>query len=135
MKQLTVLVPNKPGQFAAVAEALARRNVNVDSFDVEGHGEAGLIVLRVDDYDTALHALRDAGYKAVTQDTLLIRLEDKPGALAQVAVRLKDAGLDLHSMHIIRRAGDLSIVSLVANDNSRAAAILRDVLIGEPPTQ
>ena len=133
MKQLTVLVPNKPGQFAAIAGALARRGVNVESFDVQSHGEEGLIVLMVDKYDEALRALRDSGYKAVTQDTLLIRLEDKPGALAIVAVRLKDAGLDLRSMHIVRRVGESTIVSLVSSDNARAAEILRDVLIIEPP--
>ena len=133
MKQLTVLVPNKPGQFAAIAEALAQSGVNIESFDVQSHDDDGLIVLMVDKYDEALRALRDAGYKAVTQDTLLIRLDDKPGALAMVAVRLKDAGLDLRSMHIVRRVGDSTIASLVASDNARAAAILRDVLIIEPP--
>lgn len=134
MKQLTVLVPNKPGQFAAIAEALAKRGVNIESFDVEGHGAEGLIVLMVDRYDEALRALRDAGFRAVTQDTLLIRLEDKPGALARVAARLKDAGLDLRSMHIVRRVGEFSIVSLVASDNARAAAVLHDLLMVEPPS-
>ena len=133
MKQLTVLVPNKPGQFAAIAAALAERGVNIESFDVQSHGDDGLIVLIVDKYDEALRALRDANYKAITQDTLLIRLEDKPGALAIVSMRLKDAGLDLRSLHIVRRAGDSTIASLVASDNARAAAILRDVLIIEPP--
>jgi hypothetical protein len=65
----------------------------------------------------------------VTQSTLLIRLEDRPGALAAVAARLKDAGIDLRSMHIVRRAENVSIASLVADDNQRAAAILKDVLI------
>ena len=132
MKQLTVLVPNRPGQVAAITEALALHGINVESFDVESHGADGLIVLTVDRYDEALRALSDAGFRAVTQDTLLIRIEDKPGALAMIAVRLKDAGLDLRSMHIVRRGGDASIVSLVASDNAAAAAVLRDVLIGWP---
>lgn len=129
MKQLTVLVPNQPGQLAIITEALAKLGVNIEDFDVESHGADGLISLTVDKYDDALRALRDAGYRAVTQDTLLIRLEDKPGALAAIAVRLKEAGLDLRSMHIVRRTGDISIATLVANDNARAAAVLRDVLI------
>jgi hypothetical protein len=129
MKQLTVLVPNQPGQFARITEVLAANGVNVEDFDVESHGEDGLICLTVDKYDDALRALRDAGLKAVTQDTLLIRLEDKPGALAVIAARLKDAGLDLRSMHIVRRVGNVSIASLVANDNVKAAGVLSDVLI------
>jgi hypothetical protein len=130
MKQLTVLVPNQPGQLAKIAEILAGQAVNIEDFDVESHGADGLISLTVDKYDEALRALSAAGYRAVTQDTLLIRLEDRPGALATVAARLKEAGLDLRSMHIIRRTENVSIASLVANDNVKAAAVLKDVLIG-----
>ena len=132
MKQLTVLAPNKPGQLAAIAEALAAGGVNIEHFDVETHGADGVIVLTVDRYGDALRLLLDAGFKAITQDTLLVRLEDKPGALAKVAVRLKDAGVDLRSMHIVRRDGGVSIASLVADDNVRATEVLRDVLIGPP---
>ena len=130
MKQLTVLVPNTLGQLAKISEALAVHDVNIEDFDVESHGADGLISLTVDKYDAALRALRDAGYKAVTQDTLLIRMEDKPGALAAMAVRLKDAGIDLRSMHIIRRGENVSIASLVTDDNRRAAEVLKDVLMG-----
>ncbi len=133
MKILHVLAPNQPGVLARIAEALAAAGVNIEDFDVESHDAEGIISLTVDKYDEALHLLRDLGYRAITQDTLLIRLEDKPGALAKIAVRLKDAGLDLRSMHIVRRSGEFSIVSLVASDNASAAAVLRDVLIGEPP--
>jgi hypothetical protein len=129
MKQLTVLVPNQPGQLAKIAEVLAAQSVNIEDFDVESHGADGLISLTVDKYDEAMRALRDAGYRTVTQDTLLIRLEDRPGALAAVAARLKEAGLDLRSMHIIRRTENVSIASLVANDNAKAALVLKDVLI------
>ena len=76
-----------------------------------------------------LRALRDAGYQAVTRETLLIRLEDKPGALAAVSARLRDAGLDLRAMHIIRHDGPTSIVSIVSNDQQRAAEVLSDILI------
>jgi len=107
--------------------------VNIEAIDLEGMTDRGVIVLTVDHYDEALKALRDKGFKAVTQDTLLIRLEDKPGALATIALRLKDAGLDLRSMHIARREGGFSLVSLVASDNAKAAEVLKDVLAVEHP--
>jgi hypothetical protein len=132
MKQLNVLAPNKPGQLAAIAEALAAGNVNIEHFDVATHGADGVIVLTVDRYGDALRLLLDAGFQAVTQETLLIRIEDKPGALAKIAVRLKEAGLDLRSMHIVRREGGVSIASLVADDNEKAGRVLRDVIIGPP---
>ncbi len=133
MKILHVLAPNQPGVLARITQALAAAGVNIEDFDVESHDAEGILSLTVDKYDEALHVLRDLGYRAITQDTLLIRLEDKPGALAKIALRLKDAALDLRSMHIVRRSGPFSIVSLVASDNVAAAAVLRDVLIGDPP--
>ncbi len=131
MKQITVLVRNEIGAAAQVASALAERGVNIEKFEIEGIEDRGVLVLTVDKYDKALRALRDHGFHAITQDTLLVRLEDKPGALAKIAVRLKDAGLDLRSMHIVRREGGVTLASLVTSDQTRAAEVLRDALAVE----
>ena len=132
MKQLTVLVPNETGIAARLTTCLAERGVNIEEIDIEGVEDHGVIVLTVDRYDEALRALGGHGFRAITQDTLLIRLEDKPGALARIAMRLKDAGLDLRSMHILHRSETGTIVSLVSSDNAKAAEVLRDVLVVEP---
>ncbi len=133
MKQLTVLVPNELGIAARLSACLAERGVNIDEIDIEGVEDHGLVVLTVDRYDDALRALSQAGFRVITQDTLLVRLEDRPGALAAVAARLKDAGIDLRSMHILRREKSMTFASLVCSDNARAAEILRDVIVAEPP--
>ena len=132
MKQITVLVRNEIGVAARITSILAERAVNIEEFDIEGMEDQGVVVLTVDDYDEALRALRDHGFKAITQDTLLVRLDDHPGALAKIAVRLKDAGLDLRSMHIVRREAGVTLASLVTSDQTRAAEVLRDVLAVEP---
>ena len=129
MKQLTVFVPNEIGVAARLASALADRGINIEALDIESIETHGIVVLTVDRYDEALRALRDEGFQAITQDTLLIRLEDRPGALARVAMRLRDAGLDLRSMHILRREEGSTFASLVASDNRKAAEILKDVLV------
>lgn len=133
MKQITVLVRNETGVAAEITSALAERGVNIEEIEMEGIEDRGIVVLTVDRYDEALRTLRDHGFKAITQDTLLVRLEDRPGALAQVAVRLRDADIDLRSLHIVRRAGGVTLASLVASDTARAAEVLRDVLVVEPP--
>ncbi|MFZ0709610.1 MAG: ACT domain-containing protein [Terrimicrobiaceae bacterium] len=132
MKQLTVLVQNERGVTARIASCLAEHEVNIEEIDIEGVEDRGIVVLSVDRYDEALRALSGQGFRVITQDTLLVRLEDKPGALAAIAVRLKDAGLDLRSMHILRRDSGNTVASLVASDNAKAAEVLRDVLVVEP---
>lgn len=135
MKQLTVLVPNEIGVAAKIATCLAEHGVNIEEIDIEGMEDRGIVVLSVDRYDEALRALRDHGFRAITQDVLLVSLEDKPGALAAIAVRLKDAGIDLRSMHIMRRDEDGTIASLVASDPEKAADLLKDVLVVDRPAQ
>ncbi|HRH98247.1 MAG TPA: ACT domain-containing protein [Prosthecobacter sp.] len=133
MKQLTVLVPNELGIAAKLTACLAERDINIEEIDIEGVENRGIVVLTVDRYDEALRQLSSQGFRVITQDTLLVRLEDRPGALAAVAMRLKDAGIDLRSMHILHRDAAGTIASLVCSDNVRAAAVLRDVLVVEPP--
>lgn len=129
MKQITIPVPNRVGVAATITSALAERGVNIESFDAEGIEDRGVVVLTVDNYDEALRALRDHGFQALTQDALLVSLEDKPGALAVVAMRLRDAGLDLRSMHIVRRDGRNTLASLVTSNPDRAAEVLSDLLM------
>jgi hypothetical protein len=133
MKQLTVLVPNELGIAAKLTAGLAAHGINIEEIDIEGVADHGIVVLSVDRYDEALRVLSDQGFRVITQNTLLVRLEDKPGALAAIALRLKDAGIDLRSMHILRREADRTTASLVCSDNARAAEVLRDVLVVEPP--
>ncbi len=131
VKQLTVLVRNECGVAAEIATCLAERGVNIEEIDIEGVEDRGVVVLTVDRYDDALLALREHGFHAVSQEALLVRLEDKPGALAAIAVRLKEANIDLRSMHILRRDAGGTIASLVASDQERAAEVLKDVLAVE----
>ncbi len=133
MKQLTVLVPNELGIAARLTTCLAARGINIEEIDIEGVEDHGIVVLSVNRYDEALRALSEQGFHVITQDTLLVRLEDKPGALAAIALRLKDAKIDLRSMHILRREAAATTASLVCSDNARAAEVLRDVLVVEPP--
>ncbi len=129
MKQITVLTRKDTSELSRVASLLGDAGVNIEDLAAENLEETGIIVLTVDQYDLALQALRDAGLRAITQDALVIRIEDKPGALASIAKRLRDAGIDMRSMHILRREGSNSLASIVATDHEMAARVLADVIV------
>lgn len=130
MKQITVLTRKSADELSRVAEILGNAGVNIEDIDAERLEDTGVIVLTVDRYDEALRAISDAGLRAITQNALVIRMADQPGALAQVARRLRDAGLDVRSMHILRRDAGHTLVSLVASDHPRAAEVLADLVVG-----
>lgn len=129
MKQITIPTESRPGQLADITNLLAAMGVNIIDFDAQEQSGHGFIVLRVDHYDVALKALRLAGYQAITEDAIVIRVEDKPGALAEVANRFKEAQMNLRSLHIIRRRAGSIDVSLVSDDNALALSLVDDLLV------
>lgn len=130
MKEISVIVDNHAGMLADLSEALAERNINIESIDGEAAESRGIIRLTVDKYDEALSALRDSGFQAISEDALLIRLKDESGALARAAARFKDAGINIRSLRILRREGGFALVTLVTENNDAARELIGDVLDG-----
>ena len=126
MKRITVATQNKVGVIAGITEALARADVNLVAINTERTGETGLVTLSTEeaDHDRALYCLVNAGYRAVTDEALLIRLRDEPGALAKVAARFRDAGINIQSLHILDRHEGYATVALDTEDREATAALL-----------
>ena len=84
----------------------------------------GAISLTTDDYDGALRALTSAGFKTVTDNSLIVSLRDEPGALAKVAEKLKQGGVNIQSLHIVERRGDYTTVAILPDDRAKAETLL-----------
>ncbi|MDF1754950.1 MAG: ACT domain-containing protein [Verrucomicrobiales bacterium] len=130
MKQITIITENQSGEVAQISSLLGDLGININDIEVEKGEDLGVITLSVDKYDAALKAIRGAGFQAITQDALLVRLEDKPGALAKIATRFVEKSIELRSMHIIQRRNGHAHVSIVTTDNNQAAELLKDVIVG-----
>ena len=126
MKRITVATQNRVGVIAGITETLAGADVNLVSINTERTGETGLVTLSTEegDHDRALQCLVEAGYRAVTDEALLIRLKDEPGALAKVAARFRDAGINIQSLHILDRHEGYATVALDTEDREATAALL-----------
>ena len=124
MKRIIVTVENEVGVLANITEVLAKEDINLASINTEGRGDSGLVILTTEECDRALHALTNAGYRAVTDDALIIKLRDEPGALAKVAARFRDAAVNIQSLHLLNRHGDYATVVLTADDRAKAEALL-----------
>lgn len=127
MKEITIIVPpDRPGTVADIAERLAARGVNIEQMDVTDDHAHGLIRLEATPYDEALRVLADAGYNAVSEDVIVIRIKDEPGAIAKVAGRFREPQININAMRFARREGGWAIVILSTNDNARARELLSD---------
>ena len=129
MKQITIVTESRRGLTADIAGLLAEEGINIETLDAEEVEGADVVTLTVDRYNRALAALRDGGYPAVTEDALLVRIEDEPGALAKVAVRFKEADIPVRSIRIIRRRNGFGIVAISTERTEVAKELVRDLLI------
>ena len=131
MKQITIVTKNRDGLAADIAAVLGENDINIESLDAEEVVGMGVVTLTVNHYNRALQALRDAGWQAVTEDAFVIRVKDKPGALARVAKRFKDAGIHVRSIRIIQHEGEWGMVAVSAEPIEEARALVKDKLLIE----
>ena len=130
MNRIIIMANNEVGVIADISRVMADIDINIETMTAQGPGENGVVTLTTDDNDAALRALTDAGFKVVTDDALILQLPDEPGALAKVAQRFKDTGVNIQSLHILARHHGYTTVALSADDRTRAETLVdRDSIV------
>ena len=129
MQHLRVVVPNRPGLLAELTEVLAAKSISIVEITVETHGAGAVVRLEVEDGALAMEALTDAGYRAVSDQVILARIEDKPGALAELSRRLADAQINIRALHHVRREAGHALVAVSTDDNDRARHVLGEAIV------
>jgi hypothetical protein len=130
MKEITIIVPpDRPGTVADIAERLGAAGVNIEQMDVTDDHLRGVVRLEASPYDVALRVLAEAGYNAASEDVIIIRIKDEPGAIAKIAARFRDPQININAMRFAQREGGWAIVMLSTNDNTAARTLLGDCLI------
>lgn len=126
MERIVIMARDEVGVLADITTILAQASVNLESINTQVNGEHGTIIISTDDTDRALVALANAGYSAVTDDSMLIRLKDEPGALARIAQRYSEAGINIRSVHILDRKDGVATIALSTSpeDRERAEALV-----------
>lgn len=129
MKQIVVLSDDHPNAIAEMIEAVGASGASLETLETEIAGGLMVAVLTVDQYDRALRGLARAGLHAVSEEAILIRLADRPGALAEIARRFHVANVPLRSVRILRRTGESDIIALSSPRTEEALRLVQDVLI------
>ena len=129
MKQITIVRQGHGAITAEISELMAAHGINIETLNAEEVGDLDVVVMTVNRYDEALEALRDASINAITEDAVLIRVKDEPGALAKIAKRFKDADVHLRSIRILHRVEDWALVAISMDRTQEAMSLVKDLLI------
>jgi hypothetical protein len=101
MKDLTILLENRPGALADLGETLGRAGISVEgggAWVAAGRGVAHFLVA---DGDAARSALAAAGIEVTAvRDVIVQRLkQDEPGQLGKLTRRMAEAGVNIEVLY------------------------------------
>ena len=99
---LTLYLDDHPGELARVGDVLGKAGANIAGLCAltSGGGLAEVHIL-VEDPTPAFEALQAAGIKiASEQEVIVLTIDDRPGALGEVARKLGDANVNLTTAYL-----------------------------------
>ncbi len=111
--EIYVILENKPSQLGDLCSFLAENEINVDAIGVF-HDTAKLVVQQL---NKAVKLLAKLNYTTELRDVLRIDLENRPGALAELTMKLGDEGINIEYCYgtLARKGGAISVIMDVSN--------------------
>jgi hypothetical protein len=99
---LVIEVDNRPGALAKVAAACSDAGVNLAAATCVGTGDRAELHILVPHAEAARHALAITHQAVVTREreVVVVDVEDRPGALADLARIVAEAGIDLDLVYV-----------------------------------
>lgn len=101
VKDLTVILEDRPGTLAEMGEVLGAAGVNIEGLCAVTHKGEGAIHLLVNDPMAARKALAAKNIKVASErDVAVADIVDQPGALGKIARKLADAGVNVELAYL-----------------------------------
>jgi len=128
VRQLTITIPNQPGQMARISEMMGDAGVNILALFVSTTTPEGQGLMRfvADNPDKAVHTLQSNGIEVREDEVIAAETPHHAGGLLAVLNPLKRAGVNVSYLYpMIHTAGDVTILILGADDIKAAVEALK----------
>ncbi|HET9680652.1 MAG TPA: ACT domain-containing protein [Candidatus Limnocylindrales bacterium] len=130
VQHFVIQLPNRPGELAHLARALAARGINIVHVAAGGAGSEAFAYLETDRFDDTREVLSGMGYDYLAGKTIVVECRDEPGALAGLAEELAAVGVNIEGVMTASHAGGKVDVALTVDDVDKARAALdRDKVV------
>ncbi len=126
MRDCAIRLTNHPGDLARVAQALARRGVNIKALAGVTVGADAIVRVLPDDMAAARSALEAAAIRFTEGEVHTVLLENKAGVMADVTNRLGEAGINLEAIYLTGITDDLVEVAFIGDDPKKIKKILEE---------
>jgi hypothetical protein len=124
-KVFHVTLDDRPGELSKLTGALAEKGINLRSSGAATLGGKGVVSLITSDEPKTRDVLRTQRFTFSEDEALIAKLEDKPGALAQVAKSLAAARVNVKGYTLLSSSGTRVEVALAVDNVDKAKTIIK----------
>lgn len=130
-KMISIMCKDHKGLMAEISELLSKNNININNIEAQSYNDNAILHLEIDnnEIDKCLLLLTKSGYHAISDEVILVCLEDKPGSLAKIARKLSDNDVEIKGITSMWRNHGIVMVVLNTDNNIKAKQVLADVLV------
>lgn len=126
IRQLSVLVENKPGSLVEVTSRLTEAHVNIRAVANFDAPDFGILRMVVDKPEEAKEYLTTRGYVVSVHEVMGVELEDKKGNLNQMLSILAEGKLNINYIYsFVIRDGRAPVMVFQTDDYEKATQILK----------
>jgi len=129
MKSIVIVENDRIGLLNDISYIMGKEKINIENIVGYSIGKKAIIIITVKDYKKASQVLKKNGFNLMEEDTITIKLEDKPGELAKITELLAKNKINIKNIYVIGRDGVNTIVALTTTKNKKAKQLLQPFLI------
>ncbi|MBQ63049.1 MAG: hypothetical protein CMQ19_13380 [Gammaproteobacteria bacterium] len=129
MRQLTIVGKDRPGLAADITELLAENGIDIRNISSHLAGQDAYITLTLSDHHRGFGLLMEAGYNAVSDDSVLIRVVDRPGSLAKLSREISEHGINTRAMTMIHHDEGYTIAAISTDQNQKVRELFQDSVV------
>lgn len=130
MKQITILSQNRRDLIADVTQILSESGINLDSITGRNFGGQSIATITTKSYGEALSILQEySDLQVISENALIVRIEDELGSLAKLARRFADAGINIRSVRFVERHDGYALVAISTERTEDALDLVKDILV------
>ncbi len=128
-KTLTIVEDDRVGLLMDISYIMGKEKINIENISAAAVGGKAIIVLTVKDTKKATEILKRNGFNILEEDTLMIKLPDKPGELSKITQMLAKEGVNITSLFVVSRDGKETVVALTVDKKRKGTKLLEPYLI------
>lgn len=111
VKQISVFVENKTGNFSDVISLLGENSIDISALSLADTSDFGIARMIVSDTDKAVSLLKEHGYAVKCTDVTELIMEHVPGGLSKILKELKKEEISIEYLYAFADTkGDAKVV-------------------------